>query len=318
VALSDLKEHFKRDLFNHQPVFDLALSRYPGNWGWFARHPGFGDHTTPFSVLAVFEDPSNERYAEKDDLTRALWLEHAMRPHRLWTRLLILGYLPMLMHLRSQLDCKSMGPNDLNQLVLTSFLEVLDRSKTLEKPDRLPLHLRQRTRYIVFQSLRHEEMVDESTALLDESLRRADFAVRENPFLEVRLGTEEPVYEDLCAAEDVVKRFVGDRVAPGDLDHVLKMMLFGWDLPWYLIHIGAYVLGVGAPGTTGYERYKRRRSRTLVRLRAFYRTFERPQLDEPDQSDDSPLLHHLEALAAARTDSTPTKSDAPSALRIAS
>jgi hypothetical protein len=119
-------------------------------------------HKTVGSALAVLEDTTPERYAEREELTRALISELQRAPHPLWNTLLQLAYFPMLFRLRCRILGETVTGHEVDQVVVTSFLDVLHSLPIESGRDRLCMHLRQNTQRLVFGRLQKEQRVHDS------------------------------------------------------------------------------------------------------------------------------------------------------------
>lgn len=120
------------------------------------RYAALAEHETPLSVLAVLGDESTRRWAEREALTRALVTEEQERPHPLWAALLLTAYYPMLSRLRHRIYGNDLDPEDFDQLVVSTFLEVVHAFPLADKRDRTAMHLRQMTQRRVFRHIREE------------------------------------------------------------------------------------------------------------------------------------------------------------------
>jgi len=115
------------------------------------------DHETVLSVLAVLGDESALRYAEKEALTRALLREHKRRPHPFWNAVLVVAFYPMLSRLRGRIFGDAVPGDDLDQIVLSSFFEVVRDFPLNQRRDRTCMYLRQMTQREVFKRVRAEQ-----------------------------------------------------------------------------------------------------------------------------------------------------------------
>jgi hypothetical protein len=120
------------------------------------RYAALAEHETPLSVLAVLGDESTRRWAEREAVTRALVTEEQERPHPLWAALLLAAYYPMLSRLRHRIYGNDLDPEDFDQLVVSTFLEVVRAFPLADKRDRTAMHLRQITQRRVFRHIREE------------------------------------------------------------------------------------------------------------------------------------------------------------------
>jgi len=115
------------------------------------------EHETVLSVLAVLGDESSLRYAEKEALTRALLREHKRRPHPFWNAVLVVAFYPMLARLRGRIFGDAVPGDDLDQIVLSSFFEVVRNFPLSQRRDRTCMYLRQMTQREVFKRVRAEQ-----------------------------------------------------------------------------------------------------------------------------------------------------------------
>ena len=89
--------------------------------------------------------------------------------------MLLLAYYPMLSRLRHRIYGDSISRCDLDQIVITTFLSVVADFPLAEKPDRIAMHLRQRTQRRVFRTLREDQRRQDVVLLADpEELERVE------------------------------------------------------------------------------------------------------------------------------------------------
>ncbi len=125
------------------------------------RHPELEEYTTLGCMLLELQDTSEKTYPRRDLLTR-IFVEEAQRTkHSAWTSALIVAYLPMLRRLRSRLVSPTISRDDLDQLVIESFLVVIATFPLAKRIDRAPMYLRQDTQRAVFRSLRLDQRATE-------------------------------------------------------------------------------------------------------------------------------------------------------------
>jgi hypothetical protein len=229
------------------------------------RHPALASHETPRSVLAVLGDESERRWAEREALTRALVAEEQTRPGPLWAALLLAAYYPMLSHLRHRIHGHDLDPEDLDQLVVSTFLEVVRAFPLAERRDRTSMHLRQMTQRRVFRHLREEHVArlliapDEIEELGPIS---PDAWPERRPPRQRHKVRAEPV------DDRVVVTLLTTRAAclgRDQIDLVITTIVRGERLRCYVERTYAD----RDPVERGriYQRLKRQRSRTLARLR---------------------------------------------------
>ena len=235
------------------------------------KNTALAGHETVMSVLGVLGDESPRRYAEKDAVTRALVREYQERPHAFWGAVLVLAYSPMLNRLRGRIRGDAFAPDDLDQLVVTTFLEVVDTYPLDRWADRICLRLRQSTERRVFRALRDEQRVldfvrsEEPDDLLlhEQLLVQAD---RERGWPDTRPAPRHgPDPKEVASLVTFLVRHAGDVLEQSRLDLVVATMVRGERLSAYVDRV--YPDLEPAERRRTYQRIKRRHSRTLVRLR---------------------------------------------------
>lgn len=226
-----------------------------------AREPTLAAHASILSILAVMNDESERRYAEREALTRALVREQQERPGPLWAGMLLIAYAPMLLRLRGRICGDAFGRDDLDQMAFEAFFEAVGRFPLDARPTRIAMYLRQDTQRAVFRRLRAEQKARlRLTVLEEEALAVEEFDLFASGANERALDDDER--EELI--ELLVAR-VGDRIAPAKLEVVIATYLHGERLRDYVArHYGD--LADDARELV-YQRVKRERLRTLEKLR---------------------------------------------------
>lgn len=229
------------------------------------RYPALAEHETPLSVLAVLGDESERRWAEREALTRALITEEQQRPHPLWAALLLAAYYPMLSRLRHRIYGDDLDPEDFDQLVVSTFLEVVRAFPLGERRDRTCMHLRQMTQRRVFRHLREEHAARVLIAP-DDISDMPPFAPEAWPGVprpkRRRKARTEPV-DDREAVELLTSRAAC--LGQDQLDLVITTIVRGERLRVYVNR--TYSDRDPDERDRIYQRLKRQRSRTLARLR---------------------------------------------------
>lgn len=222
----------------------LRLAALAAPAGLFAdarrRHPALAPYPTLADVLAALADDRDQTYPERDAITQALLAEHRTSRHSLWSSVLVVAYLPMLHGLRRRLHSDFIPPDELNQIVLTAFLDALNEPYR----DRVAMRLRQRTTRAVFATLRSDLPADDAPAHIDDNApidtRPSDLARLMNRAAQKGVshaGLE--VVENTVLRGEFLRKHV-ERVGPSDKRERERM----------------------------YQRLKRRRSRALHQLRS--------------------------------------------------
>lgn len=148
------------DFFGHLLVLLRAEALAPRHQAVFAgarmQRPAFARHATLESVLAAMADAREETYPEREALTRALVAECQAASSPVWTAALASAYAPMLCRLRHRLHGNGVPKEDLDQLVLATFLSVARSFPLPRWQDWTAVRLRQQTARAVFRYLRKE------------------------------------------------------------------------------------------------------------------------------------------------------------------
>ncbi|MBN2717897.1 MAG: hypothetical protein JXX14_18760, partial [Deltaproteobacteria bacterium] len=120
-----------------------------------SSHPVLAEHATVMSVLAILNDERPQAWQEKEAIISAIIAENQRRPDKFWGTLMVVVFYPMLSRLRHRIIGDAMAGDDLDQLVLSVFLEVFNHFPLDTKRDRFCMHLRQMTERRVFRKLRN-------------------------------------------------------------------------------------------------------------------------------------------------------------------
>jgi hypothetical protein len=109
------------------------------------------------TVLRILGNFKRADLRHKDILTRAIIAEHKRHPGPFWTTVLLLAYSPMLGGLRGRILGDAFDREDLDQLVIDTFLSVVTGFPLIEKRSRTFLHLKQFTSQQVFRVIRFRQ-----------------------------------------------------------------------------------------------------------------------------------------------------------------
>lgn len=235
------------------------------------RHPALADHETVMSVLAMLNDESRERQGHRNMITRALVREQQEHPHPFWSSVLLVAYFPMLSRLRGRIYGDALCANDLDQLVITAFLEIVQGFPVEHRKDWISVRLRQATQRRVFRKLRHEQrelericptepgvLLGWEQELLDQQRHRA--------WPDTRPPKKRPPEPKECAElVDFLVEQVGDAIRADKLEPVIATLIRGQRLRAYVDQV--YPDLEPSERQRAYERIKRRHSRTMARLR---------------------------------------------------
>jgi len=255
-------------------------------------HSVLAHHEDVASVLAVLSDESQQRYWEREAITRALVVEHQRRPHPLWSAVLVVAYYPMLLRLRVRTVSDAMSPEELDQQVVACFLEVLERIPMEPKRDRTCVRLRSKTRKRLFRLLRKEQgrqdrlYLRDTAGLLDLEQQQFELGDPEEMACErasLWPGTRRPIRaprneRDQAAKLRFLTELIGDGLNPEDVELLITTLVRGETVANF-----SRLFSRGMPAVEKrriYERIKRRHSRALARLRAMVAERSVPESDQ--------------------------------------
>lgn len=250
-ALRTVIERLRRDaLFAPQRIFDTGRG----------RQPALEVHPDAASVLSVLADDAEATYPTRDALARALVAEHRASGNALWASLLLVAFFPMLSRLRGRLVSDTVPGDELDQLVVTSFLAAMTELPLHDRVDRVAMRLRQRTERQVFGFLR-KEREQRHPSLEVEELSDSD----PEALAPRRASTDEKLY-DLAL---LLQRAVEEGISPSGLD-VIEATVLRREL------LRSYVERLEPDDDLArerlYQRLKRQRSRALKRLKTLLGT----------------------------------------------
>jgi len=229
------------------------------------------EHETVLSVLAVLGDESALRYAEKEALTRALLREHKRRPHPFWNAVLVVAFYPMLARLRGRIFGDAVPGDDLDQIVLSSFFEVVRDFPLSQRRDRTCMYLRQMTQREVFKRVRAEQRDLEQVRFDDpEDISRRQDDLESLGHLSSWPETKpnKPRRRDAKESAALVSFLVehAGHILDGDkLELVVATLVRGELLTSYVDRVHPELSPSERRRT--YQRIKRRHSRAIARLR---------------------------------------------------
>jgi hypothetical protein len=235
------------------------------------HQPELLEHETVLSVLAVLGDGSKGCYAEKEALTRALLCECKREPHPFWNAVLCVAYYPMLARLRWRIRGDAIDPDDLDQIVISAFLEVVRDFPLSRRPDRTCMFLRQKTERRVFKRVRTEQRDLDRVRPDDPANISRSQARLEALGLPARWPETEPDPErwpdpiERAAQVSFLAKHAGDVLDGDKLELVATTLVQGEVIRTYVdrVHPSESPLD----RRRAYQRIKRRHSRTIARIR---------------------------------------------------
>lgn len=247
-SLKALIERLRQQVLNSMPsVFEDGRS----------KHPVLAAHPDAAAVLSTLADEREASYPARDALANALLAMHRTTKTPFWSSVLAVAFFPMLSRLRNRIIGDAVPRDELDQLVLASFWSALAEIPVAGRgSDRLPMRLRQRTQWLVFQSLRQErahqhESVDDEEHGCDLEHHLVD-------------PSDRIIAEARVELARLLERAAEDGVPQASLE-VLAATTLRSEL------LRTYVARVGPTDEVErdklYERLKRGRTRTIQRLR---------------------------------------------------
>lgn len=249
-------------------------------------------------------------WAEKESLTAALVEEQQRGGHSLWGCLLVLAFYPMLSKLRHRILSYTFVREDVDQLVLSTFIEIVREFPLDKASDRLCLRLRQATQRAVFRQYkidRFEQELVQATKPWDlEHLEEVLLELNTPEILAGRPTMEWPAMKPFPKRsrsrqeEDVLISFlvnhVGDDLEADRLELLIATLIRGERLSHCVRR--QYSSTSNGDEKKLYQKIKRRHSRALARLRELLSDFRCPQTDpiealppgNPDCSEGGELI----------------------------
>ncbi len=235
------------------------------------REAALARYASLLAVLAVLADESVHRWAEREALTRALVREQQRAPGPFWSSVLVLAYMPLLQNLRGRICGDALGRDDYDQLVLTTFLEVVQELSLEHRTKRTAMYLRQNTQRAVFRKIRaawdERRWLDELT---DEVLHVED----EPPALEVPRPRLQLRIDDRDELIEMLTQCARGVVDESRLQLVIDTYLRGMSLRDVAVRECPHDVD---EQERAYQRLKRERHRTLVKLRPLLSPLEDPE-----------------------------------------
>ncbi|WP_434345709.1 hypothetical protein ACN6A1_27645 [Myxococcus virescens] len=235
----------------HQAVFAAART----------RRPAFARHVTLESVLATMADAREETYPERETLTRALVAECQASSSPAWTTALTAAYAPMLTRLRRRIIGNAVPREDLDQLVIATFLAVARGFPLARWGDWTAARLRQQTAREVFRHLRKERAEQHDTYT---QAQLAEWLPDSRPSAPVESPRRPSVRRSFVRRDAVLVHLARATLPRSDVEVLMATVVRREKLR-------AYVSRLAEGDTTEvermYQRLKRQRTRLMQRLR---------------------------------------------------
>ncbi len=243
---------------------DVLSAKYAHRFAQGAgRHASLADHEDVASLLAKLEDLESTSIDKKSEIARALISEYQTTKSSFWSSLLICGYYPMLAHLRGRLQSNSYNADDLDQIVLAAFLEVVAEYPLERGWLRTAWRLRKLTEQYVFRGELHKERLEQKSRqrfaqlvlLIDDM---------DDTLMDYTLAKSILVDKDVDEIADLFVELAEGVVASDNLDLVIATVLKGEALYDYIARHGYH------RHRQIYDRLRKRRQRTLEKLKKHF------------------------------------------------
>ena len=250
------------------------------------RHIALAAYPSIAAVLEALEASDPGAYADKDVLVRALIAEQqgssgahpATGPTSFWASVLLVACYPMLGSLRARIAAAELPPEDLDQLMLTVFLEVVSEFPLDRHLNRTFMRIRQQTQRQVFRHLaEHQRQEDLLWPVEMEVLDKLAEPVWPADMEPSSVERPEPV-ELAAAVILLVERAAGVLDGAG-FDLVTATLVCGRRIQCYIQRT--------FPGLAPederrlYQSIKRRHSRAMGRLRGVVAAPRGPRVGQP-------------------------------------
>ncbi len=232
------------------------------------RQVALGGYESAGAMLAFLGRGDPDAYKQKEATVRALLAEHRAGCDGYWTSLLLVAFGPMLCRLRVRIFPDDFDGDDLDQMVLFGFLAAADEEGIDNGRGRLCLRLRQATERRVFSWLRREKRARERVEFVDPNAvcehEQAAWPVpgmiKRQRGRHLKHGPEETrqLGQLLCAR-------AGSAVERDNLDLVIATAIGQETVREYTDRLHPGLSSIARE--RAYQRIKRRRNRTIARLR---------------------------------------------------
>lgn len=241
-----------------------------------ARRPALREFAGIESVLGTLTDRKRYAASRADRIVSALIIEYQRESHPFWSSVLMLTFVPMLQNLRRQIDDPILPAEDLTEMLILAFHEVLAEIEMSEYRRLTVLRLRQETRRRVFFAIKEERRVRGLCRIVPDdvlmNLSNEDYEWPDSP---TAPSAEDPVIIQTAVEmlRDGTDRFIAD----DDIELIACTAIRGESLWKYVDRKFAGLSD--AARIRAHERLKRRRTRKIVELRCLFAKMFVPKTD---------------------------------------
>ncbi len=231
-------------------------------WEATQRRPALQGFEAPLEVVEYLQGTQHWQADQRSAVTAALIAEAQSCRHPLWCALLILSFFPHLCRLRGAIGrVTGIKPRELDQWVLSCFVSSVGRFPLATQGARAVVNLAMNSRKAVLQSIAKEQDWRDSTTELDESARQE--VADEGPTPEEQL-----LAQDEAAARETAQEDFWTALEAGPEDQMLLILGTSFSNKPLIDWVREQHPLVSEPDFVRlYQRYRRRRSRLIQRLR---------------------------------------------------
>ena len=234
------------------------------------EHPVLKDHAKVEEMLAMLDRDDPNDYPAKEAIIRVILTQHREGHDSFWSSLLIVVFGRMLCRLRGRVQPDDFDSDELDQMVLVSFLTAIKRVH-LGNDHRLCMYIRQMTGRRFFNWLLEECQRRELVAFI-EPVALSQNAPSAWPVPGMikrtrarRLKHDAGEVEEMI---DLLKARVGNAVDPKKLELVIATAIQGEKLRNYVRRLHGNSDQAALERT--YQRVKKQRNRTIAQLREVF------------------------------------------------
>ena len=232
------------------------------------RQVALAGYESAGAMLAFLGRDDSDAYKQKEATVRAILAEHRAGLNGYWTSLLLAAFGPMLCRLRGRIFPDDFDGDDLDQMVIFAFLTAAGGERIDNGRGRLCLRLRQATERRVFSWLRGEKRAREMVEFIEPgALCENESASWPVPGMikRQRLRNLKHDPEETRQLGQLLRARVGSAVERDNLDLVIATAIGQETVREYTDrhHPGLPPMA----RERAYQRIKRRRNRTIARLR---------------------------------------------------
>ena len=216
-------------------------------------------------------DQARKRDHAKDILTRAIICEQKRMPNNIWTSILIVVYAPMLINLRKRVRGNALAGDDIDQLVLSEFFAGVQEFPLNVHTYRTCMHLRQDTRRRLLKSILQEQAEIKNRHNLE-----ALIDIDHNIPLCGNFQHPDDILDDPSVLAGTLVEFCADDLKEKDIDLIKETYFQDKSIRDYIKEERGRL---SEPEENRlYQRYKRRRTRAIEKIKARTQGFNRKDL----------------------------------------